>query len=422
MNDTSPTILSVEDTMENRILVRRILESQGYKVIDAVNALEGIKTAVEIKPDLILMDINLPDLDGFTAVTRIRSFPQLTTVPIIALTARNVMDDRDRAKAIGCDAYLNKPIDVEELIKAVAQYLTTRHKPEAAATKREYYLQEQSLTLISELERKNADLEAANANLKAAYDRLKHFEEAKSNFISVASHELRTPLTVIHSYNQMLQMLPSINNDETAKELLAGVARGAARLKEIMDDMVSVIRIEMANKDFKFEPVSVRNIINTVETEQSSVAASRQITLETDIARDLPIINGDIGQLRSALTRIVGNAIKYTPDGGRITISARLLAKTNGQDQAFVQIVVSDTGVGIALDKQKLIFEKFSTAENVALHSTSKTQFMGGGAGLGLTIARGVIESHNGRIWVESSGYDPENLPGSKFFIILPAQ
>jgi signal transduction histidine kinase len=422
MNDTSPTILSVEDTIENRILVRRILESQGYQVIDAVNALEGIKKAVEIKPDLILMDINLPDLDGFTAVTRIRSFPQLTTVPIIALTARNVMDDRDRAKAIGCDAYLNKPIDVEELIKAVAQYLTTKHKPEAAATKREYYLQEQSLTLISELERKNADLEAANANLKAAYDRLKHFEEAKSNFISVASHELRTPLTVIHSYNQMLQMLPSINNDETAKELLAGVARGAARLKEIMDDMVSVIRIEMANKDFKFEPVSVRNIINTVETEQSSVAASRQITLETDIARDLPIINGDIGQLRSALTRIVGNAIKYTPDGGRITISARLLAKTNGQDQAFVQIVVADTGVGIALDKQKLIFEKFSTAENVALHSTSKTQFMGGGAGLGLTIARGVIESHNGRIWVESSGYDPENLPGSKFFIILPAQ
>ncbi|MCK6625468.1 MAG: hybrid sensor histidine kinase/response regulator [Anaerolineae bacterium] len=422
MNDTSPTILSVEDTMENRILVRRILESQGYKVIDAVNALEGIKTAVEIKPDLILMDINLPDLDGFTAVTRIRSFPQLTTIPIIALTARNVMDDRDRAKAIGCDAYLNKPIDVEELITAVAKYLTTKHKPEAAATKREYYLQEQSLTLISELERKNADLEAANANLKAAYDRLKHFEEAKSNFISVASHELRTPLTVIHSYNQMLQMLPSINNDETAKELLAGVARGTARLKEIMDDMVSVIRMEMANKDFKFEPVSVRNIINTVEAAQAAVAASRQITLETDIARDLPIINGDMDQLHSALTRIVGNAIKYTPDGGRITISARLLAKTNGQDQAFVQIVVADTGVGIALDKQKLIFEKFSTAENVALHSTSKTQFMGGGAGLGLTIARGIIESHNGRIWVESSGYDPENLPGSKFFIILPAQ
>lgn len=412
---TSTTILNVEDTLENRILVRRILESQGYQVVDAVNALEGIKKAVEIKPDLILMDINLPDLDGFTAVTRIRSFAQLTTVPIIALTARNVTDDRDRAKAIGCDAYLNKPFDFEELVDSVAKYIAVGHKPEAPATKREHYLKEQNVGLIEELERKLADL-------KVAYERLKHFEEAKSNFISVASHELRTPLTVIHSYTQMLQMLPAISGDETAKELLSGVARGAARLKDIMDDMVSVMRMELANRDLKFAPVSVRSIINSVETEQNRAANGRKIAIETDIAKDLPIINGDTDQLHSAFTRIVGNAIKYTPDGGRITISARLLPKTADEDQAFVQIIVTDTGVGIALDKQKLIFEKFSTAENVALHSTSKTQFMGGGAGLGLTIARGVIESHNGRIWVESSGYDPEKLPGSKFFIILPAQ
>lgn len=411
---TPTTILNVEDTPENRILVRRILESQGYQVVDAVTALEGIKKAVEICPDLILMDINLPDLDGFTAVTRIRSFAQLTTVPIIALTARNVTDDRERAKAIGCDAYLNKPFDFEELITSVAQYIVAGHKPEAPATKREHYLKEQSVGLIEELERKLTDL-------KVAYERLKHFEEAKTNFISVASHELRTPLTVIHSYTQMLQMLPAINGDETAKELLSGVSRGAARLKDIMDDMVSVMRMELANKELKFTPVSVRSIINSVETEQNRAAAGREIIIETDIAKDLPIINGDTNQLHSALNRIVGNAVKYTPDGGRITISARLLPKTADEDQAFVQIIVTDTGVGIALDKQKLIFEKFSTAENTALHSTSKTQFMGGGAGLGLTIARGVIESHNGRIWVESSGYDPENLPGSKFFIILPA-
>ncbi|HXV99667.1 MAG TPA: response regulator, partial [Anaerolineae bacterium] len=275
--NTLPTILNVEDTPENRLLVRRILESQGYKVVDAVNALEGIKTAVEIRPDLILMDINLPDLDGFTAVTRIRSFSQLATVPIIALTARNVTDDRERAKAIGCDAYLNKPIDFEELITSVAKYIAAGHKPETPATKREHYLQEQSLTLIEELERKLTDL-------KITYDRLKHFEEAKSNFISVASHELRTPLTVIHSYTQMLQMLPAINGDETAKELLAGVAKGAARLKDIMDDMVSVIRVELANKDFKFAPVSVRNIIKAVEAEQSPIAAGRNITLETEVA------------------------------------------------------------------------------------------------------------------------------------------
>jgi len=121
--------------------------------------------------------------------------------------------------------------------------------------------------------------------------------------------------------------------------------------------------------------------------------------------------------LHSAMSRIVGNAVKYTPDGGKISVSTQL--KTNGTGQ-FVETIVTDTGVGVDLDKQKLIFDKFTTPENVALHSTSKTQFMGGGIGLGLTIAKGVIEAHNGRIWVESEGYDPDNLPGSKFFVLLP--
>jgi signal transduction histidine kinase len=411
---TPSTILSVEDTLENRILVRRILESQGYQVEDAVNALEGIQKAVEITPALILMDINLPDLDGFTAVTRIRSFPQLNTIPIIALTARNFDDDRDRAKAIGCDAYLNKPIEFEELISTVARYLKAGHKPVAPVTKREQYLQEQNVALIEELERRFAEL-------KVAYDRLKHFDEAKSNFISVVSHELRTPLTVIHSYTQMLQTLPSISNDPTAKDMLEGVTRGSNRLKEIINDMVSAIRVELADKEFKFSPVSLRAVIKTIQTEQATVLALRRLTLTTDVPANLPMVNGDVDQLHSAFTRIVSNAIKYTPDGGQINISTKLLPQETGDSQAFIEIVVTDSGVGIALDKQKHIFEKFATAENVALHSTSKTQFMGGGAGLGLTIARGVFESHNGRIWVESAGYDPEKLPGSKFFIILPA-
>ncbi len=412
---TPQTILNVEDTPENRNLVKRILESEGYQVVDAVNALEGIEKAIQINPDLILMDINLPDLDGFSAVTRIRSYSHLKTVPILALTARTVSDDRARAKAIGCDGYLNKPIDFDELVTEVSRHITTGHKDEGAATEREYYLQEQSIVLIEELERKFSEV-------KSAYDRLKHLEEAKSNFISVASHELRTPLTVIHSYTQMLQMMPSVSADESANELLAGITKGVSRLQEIMNDMVSVIRVELADHTIEFSPVSVRSVINGVEIEQTRKIDERQLTIETGVAKDLPMISGDAKQLHSALARIVGNAVKYTPDGGRITINARLLEGSNegGENGSFVQIIVTDTGVGINIEKQKLIFEKFSTAEDVALHSTSKTQFMGGGAGLGLTIAKGVISAHNGRIWVESEGYDKEKLPGSKFFILLP--
>lgn len=412
---TPPTILNVEDVPESRNLIRRILESAGYQVVDAENALEGIEKANRLCPDLILMDINLPDLDGFTAVTRIRSLSHLSTTPILALTARAAPDDPERARAIGCDGYLNKPVDFDELILQVDRHIASGHKEEKAATKREYYLQEQSVALTEELERKLTELQAT-------YERLKHLEEAKSNFISVVSHELRTPLTVIHSYTQMLEALPMIKADENAKELLAGVAKGASRLQEIINDMVSVVRVELAKVNFDLAPVSVRSIIKSVEEENLSIVAERGISLKTKIANDLPMVNGDFKQIHSALNRIVGNAIKYTPDGGWITISACSIEKADSNDyQSFVEIIVADSGVGIALDKQRMIFDKFSTAEDVTRHSSSKTQFMGGGAGLGLTIAKGVIESQNGRIWVESEGYDPEKLPGSKFFILLPA-
>jgi signal transduction histidine kinase len=410
--DLPRVILNVEDIPENRNLVRRILESEGYRVVDATTALEGIEKAVVSKPDLILMDINLPDLDGFTAVTRIRSYDHLKSVPILALTARTVSDDRERAKAIGCDGYLNKPIDFDELVNSVALHITTGHKEEGAATKREYYLHEQSLNLIGELERKIVELQSA-------YERLKHLELAKSNFISVASHELRTPLTVIHSYSQMLQMLPAVAADDTAKDLLAGVMKGATRLQEIMNDMVSVLRVELSHQNFSFAPVSIRSVIRGISAEHANTLKERHFTFDTIIPNDLPMVSGDSKQLHSALTRLVGNAIKYTPDGGRITL---VVSQLQEADKVFVQISVEDTGVGIALEKQKMIFESFGTAEDVALHSTSANKFMGGGAGLGLTIAKGIIEAHNGRIWVESEGHDPEKLPGSRFFILLPAQ
>ena len=408
---TPPTILNVEDTYENRELVRRILESEDYRVVDAETALEGIKKAIELTPDLILMDINLPDLDGFTAVTRIRSYTHLRQVPIIALTARSVGDDRDRAKAIGCDAYLNKPVDFDELISAVARHLASGHQDDGTTTPREYYLHEQSVNLIEQLEQKITELEAA-------YQRLKHLEQAKSDFISVVSHELRTPLTLVSSYTQMLQTIPAVQSDGTAKEFLSGVFKGMSRLQEIIDDMVSVVRMELSSRNMKLVPVSIRSIIKTIEDEQAEIVHERQLSFAMTVPNDLSMVNGDFKQLHSALSRIVGNAVKYTPDGGKITVNVQPLIKSDGS--SYIQIVVTDTGVGIDLDKQKLIFDKFTTAENVMLHSTSKTQFMGGGVGLGLTIAKGIIESHNGQIWVESEGYDPDKLPGSKFFILLP--
>jgi len=123
--------------------------------------------------------------------------------------------------------------------------------------------------------------------------------------------------------------------------------------------------------------------------------------------------------LHQVFVNLIGNAVKYTPDGGRIDITARLLTVA-GEQPVGVEVIVADSGVGINIEDQNRVFDKFYRTESPELHSTSKTRFMGGGPGLGLTIAKGIVDAHGGRIYVESKGYDPETCPGSHFHVLLP--
>jgi signal transduction histidine kinase len=122
---------------------------------------------------------------------------------------------------------------------------------------------------------------------------------------------------------------------------------------------------------------------------------------------------GDSERLYQALRNIISNAVKFTPDGGRISVEGRELP-------GFLEVRVSDTGIGIAPENQSQIFEKFGRLGNPSLHSSGKTKFKGGGPGLGLPIARGIVEAHGGTIWVESAGYDEIQFPGATFHILLP--
>ncbi|MFQ5610850.1 MAG: ATP-binding protein [Anaerolineae bacterium] len=409
------TILNVEDVSENRALVRRILEARGYRVIEAEDARQGIAKAVEERPALILMDINLPDIDGFSAVTKIRSYPDLVDTPIVALTARDVANDQERALAIGCDGYLNKPISVTKLLAAVSEYLSQPRQVETP-TPREFYLREQSLGLVEKLERRLDELEAI-------HQRLQRLDEAKTDFIFLASHELRTPLTMVQGYADMLNAHPSVNSDAMLREMVDGLKKGTDRLHAIVDDMLSLVRVQQTPEDLDYSVLALGPIINQAVTGLKDQSSGRDLEIQINVPLNLPAVNGDEAQLRQVFERLVSNAIKYTPDGGRITIEARPHlngARENGA-RRFIEVIVRDTGIGIDKADQRLIFEKFYTAEDTRLHSSSKTQFMGGGPGLGLTIARGYIEAHGGRIWVESNGHDPERLPGSTFFVLLPA-
>jgi signal transduction histidine kinase len=153
-----------------------------------------------------------------------------------------------------------------------------------------------------------------------------------------------------------------------------------------------------------------------VRNEFKKPIAERKQTLDIhDFEGSDLMIYGDSERLYQALNNVITNAIKYTPDKGTITLDGRMLP-------GFIEVTVSDTGIGISPDDQTLIFDKFGQLGRTDLHSSGKTKFKGGGPGLGLSITRGIIEAHGGTIWVESAGYDEVKLPGSTFHILLPTR
>ena len=240
----------------------------------------------------------------------------------------------------------------------------------------------------------------------------------KLEFIEVAAHELRTPLTVMKGYVNVMRMDAAVKANPILIEVLDGLGKGTDRLHEIVNTMLDVTRVDSDKLRIAPVPVPLRSVVNDIVHRLQADAGHRQLAITIEHAPDIPPINADPTLVQKALYHIIVNAIKYTPDGGAIVI--RTQPVTLGRETPGVEISVQDTGIGIAAEHQELIFEKFYQVGSVALHSSSKTAFKGGGPGLGLAIAKGVARAHGGKIWVESPGCDEQKLPGSTFRLQLP--
>ncbi|HTX89910.1 MAG TPA: HAMP domain-containing sensor histidine kinase [Anaerolineales bacterium] len=250
--------------------------------------------------------------------------------------------------------------------------------------------------------------------LSDVQNKLERLDRSKSNFISVAAHELKTPLTLIEGYSTMMREVSKAEKNGQIESLVDGVNNGIRRLRSIVDDMIDVSLIDNNLLALNFQPLWLHQIFTLIQHEFNESVVNRKQTLEV---KEFPgsdmMLFGDPERLYQALRNILNNAIKFTPDGGRITIDGRTLP-------GFVEVTVTDTGIGISLEDQATIFEKFGQVGDVALHSSGKTKFKGGGPGLGLPIARGIIDAHGGTIWVESTGHDENCCPGSTFHVLLP--
>ena len=255
--------------------------------------------------------------------------------------------------------------------------------------------------------------------LNNTYQTLAQHDKNKSAFIQVAAHELRTPLTVIKGYLGMLQADQNIQNNTVLLQAIDGVLQGTNRLHQIVNSMLDVARLDSQAINPRVEPVNLNLILRLVNKDYTNDLTNRNLIFNLEEStRNIPPVLADPELLKKAIDHVIVNSIKFTPDGGSITISADVVE--DARLGRCAELRIKDTGIGIDSEHHKIIFEKLYQLGTVELHSSSRTNYKGGGAGLGLAIASGIIKAMQGSIWVESPGHDEEKFPGSTFFIRLP--
>ncbi|HET9911266.1 MAG TPA: HAMP domain-containing sensor histidine kinase [Anaerolineales bacterium] len=255
-----------------------------------------------------------------------------------------------------------------------------------------------------------------SSEMEKVQHRMERIDKSKSAFISVAAHELKTPITLIEGYASMMDDLLKQGTGADLNSLLAGMNTGINRLRSIVDDMIDVSMIDNELLQLNFQPAQIAQMVNVLCLEVESTVRKRKLTMNiSDFDGNKQWIYMDAARITQALRNVLNNAIKYTPDGGTITIDGRTLP-------GFIEVIIQDTGIGISAEDQAVIFEKFGQLGNVGLHSSGKTKFKGGGPGLGLPIARGILEAHGGTLWVESKGHDEKTNPGSTFHFLIPTR
>ena len=261
-----------------------------------------------------------------------------------------------------------------------------------------------------------------SGELDRTRQQLAMLEQTKSRFISIAAHELKTPLTLIQGYSDILNRELGRKASEQVRMALEGMAAGARRLLTTVNDMIAVSQIDAESLQLTFQLTSLPNVIRVVLNDLRAHLNERALRFKVgSVPAALGSFYADPQRLYQIIDYVIGNSIKYTPDGGTIAITLRLLDAPEDVEQ-FVELCVADTGIGIAQEDLPRIFDKFYSKTDILRHSSSRTRFKGGGSGLGLSVVKGIVEAHGGKLIVESPGYDEMKCPGTTVRILLPVR
>jgi signal transduction histidine kinase len=372
-------VLHIEDDPRNRLLVRKLLAGEGHEVIDATDGLEGVRAALTTRPDLVLVDLNIPGLDGYEVTLRLRSEPSLSGVPIVAITAEG---DRDTSFAVGCDGFIQKPIDARSFAQLVRRYLSGHREPyTSSADATGERLRLQSHRIVQHLEQKVAELSATNA-------RLREVERLRTEFYRNISHELATPMTPIVGYLRMLldEELGPLNKPQN--KALRAMDDCVRRLRGTLDNLIDVTGLETGRMRFFHREYDFLDTVRRALAAYADAFAERQLTLLEEMPRGPLPAYGDSDRLARAMSQLLDNACKFTPQGGIVGVHVRVL-------DAHYEVLVADSGSGVPPERAERVFDPFYQVDG----SPTRAH---GGVGVGLAIARRVARGLGGDVKLAS--------------------
>ena len=368
-------ILNVDDHEPGRYARTRLLKQAGYEVAEASTGNEALELITSLGPSLVLLDVNLPDMNGLEVCRRIKSDADLSSILVLQVSASAITsEDRVGALDNGADAYLIEPVDSDVLLATVRALLRVR-EAEAELAKANGALQEANELLI----RRNEDLQ---------------------RFAYAASHDLQEPLRTISNFAGLLERRYVGRLDAEADQILGFIQQGAARMSTLIQGL---LLYEQAGQEHgeNWTPVDLNQVLTwTLKDLEKSITESNAIVTFDP----LPTIRGNAALLSQLFQNLIHNGLKYhKPDE-----PARIHISSQNKTQDMVEIAVSDNGIGIPVKFQKIIFSPFQR-----LHGAESPGF-----GIGLATCQRIIERHGGRIWLES----PNRYAGTTFYFSLPNQ
>ncbi|MDD4859123.1 MAG: ATP-binding protein [Dehalococcoidales bacterium] len=374
------TIIVVEDEKGARTTLCGILEEAGYTVIGWERGADALAGICGSPFDVIITDLRLPDASGTEILEAAKDINP--DAAVIMMTGYATIETAIDAVNQGAYAYFVKPVNPEEIKTTIANAL------------RQQRLSRENKRLVDSLQHSNKLLHEVNEELRKA-------TQAKSEFLAHMSHELRTPLNVIIGFSElMLDEVPGKINGEQ-RQCLTDIMEGGRHLLGLINDILDLSKIEAGKMELVLGSVSLASVISSVTNEMRSITVPRRQALEVYIEPGLPQVRADGAKIRQVLLNLLGNAAKFTPEGGAIKIKA----VRNGE---WCEVSVIDNGIGIKKENHTRIFEEFIQIDMPVAQNK-------GGSGLGLTIARRIVEKHGGHIRVDS-----EYGKGSKFTFTLP--